>query len=108
MMGISEEDLPTLRAYNPDGNRKFKCEIDPKELTADKISSFMEDLLQDKLQPIYKSEDVPSSNNDTVKIVVGKTWEEIVMDPSKNVFIMYYAPWCRYSQEMQPHWIELA
>ena len=29
MMGIKEHDLPTLRAYNPEGNRKYKCDIKP-------------------------------------------------------------------------------
>lgn len=34
MMGIKEEDLPTLRAYNPDGNKKYKCDIPARDLTA--------------------------------------------------------------------------
>ena len=74
MMGIKEEDLPTLRAYNPIGNRKYKCDIDPEELTSDDISQFMEDFLAEKITPIYKTEPVPSYNNDTVKIVVGTNW----------------------------------
>ena len=37
MMGIKDEDLPTLRAYNPTGNRKYKCDIKPQELTAASI-----------------------------------------------------------------------
>ena len=38
MMGIKEEDLPTLRAYNPVGNKKYKCDIPPKDLTPGKIT----------------------------------------------------------------------
>jgi protein disulfide-isomerase A1 len=108
MMGVTEEDLPTLRAYNPEGNKKYKCETGGRDLTAGKISEFMEDFLADKIPQVYKSEEIPESNNDTVKVVVGKTWEEVVMDPSKDVFIMYYAPWCKYSKEMQLPWLELA
>jgi thiol-disulfide isomerase/thioredoxin len=108
MMGIKEEDLPTLRAYNPIGNKKFKCEVPPQDLTSDKISEFMEELLDGKLPQIYKSEEIPVDNNDSVKIVVGHTHEEIVKDESKNIFIMYYAPWCKYSKEMEPLWLELS
>ena len=68
----------------------------------------MNDLLDEKLTPIYKSEEVPAYNGDTVKVVVGKTWEHIVMDETKDVFVMYYAPWCKYSKEMQMPWIELS
>jgi len=74
MMGIKEEDLPTLRAYNPIGNKKYKCDIHPKQLTSDTITQFMEDFLEGNIDPIYKTEEVPAYNNDTVKIVVGTTW----------------------------------
>jgi len=49
MMGIKEEDLPTLRAYNPNGNQKFKCDTPPQDLTSGKISEFMEEMLDGRL-----------------------------------------------------------
>ena len=108
MMGIKEEDLPTLRAYNPDGNKKYKCDTPARMLTSDKITEFMEELLEEKLPQIYKSEEIPQSNNGTETILVGLTHDEIVKDVSKNVFVMYYAPWCKYSKEMQLPWLELS
>lgn len=62
-MGVKEEELPTLRAYNPEGNKKYKCDINPHDLTTDKISEFMEEFLAEKLTPVYKSEEIPQSNN---------------------------------------------
>jgi protein disulfide-isomerase A1 len=100
MMGITEADLPTLRAYNPEGNLKYKCSTPAASLTPELITSFMEDFLEKKLDPIYKSEEVPAHNEDDVKVVVGTTWADIVQDPTKDVFVMYYAPWCKYSKEM--------
>jgi len=41
MMGIQEHDLPTLRAYNPSGNKKYRCDTEPHLLTSGKISQFM-------------------------------------------------------------------
>lgn len=68
----------------------------------------MEDMLEEKLEQIYKSEEIPETDNDTVKVIVGKSHDEIVKDASKNVFVMYYAPWCKYSKEMQLPWLELS
>jgi protein disulfide-isomerase A1 len=68
----------------------------------------MNDVLGEKLTPIYKTEVEPAYNGDTVKVVVGTTWDKIVMDKTKDVFVMYYAPWCKYSKEMQMPWIELS
>lgn len=101
MMGIEEEHLPTLRAYVPTGNKKFRCDINPNELTVDGINTWMEDVLQEKVAQVYKSEEVPTDFNSTiVKNIVGVTHEQIVKDPTKDVFVMYYAPWCKYSKEM--------
>ena len=41
-------------------------------------------------------------------IVVGKTWEKIVKDPTKDVLLNIYAPWCQYCQALEPFYEQLA
>jgi len=41
-----------------------------------------------------KSEEVPATNDAPVKVVVGKTFNEIAMDETKDVLVEFYAPWC--------------
>ncbi|KAG5511232.1 hypothetical protein JKF63_07174 [Porcisia hertigi] len=37
-----------------------------------------------------------------------ENFHSTVNDPSKNVFVMFYAPWCGHCNHMKPAWQELA
>eukprot|EP00808_Paulinella_micropora_P020837 g18496.t1 len=60
------------------------------------------------LQPHLLSEAVPESNDGPVKILVRSQWKEIVMDPMKDVFVEFYAPWCGHCKEIAPKYAEIA
>lgn len=61
-----------------------------------------------KLKPIVKSQPIPKNTKGPVKIVVGKTFESIVMDPNTDVLIEFYAPWCGHCKKLEPVYTELA
>lgn len=107
-MGISEEVLPTLRAIIPAGMKKFTAETKPADLTVDIITKFIDDVLGGNLKPSLKSEAIPETNDEAVKVIVGKQFEEIVKDTSKDVFVKYYAPWCGHCKKLAEPWKELA
>lgn len=54
-----------------------------------------------------KSQEDPTDQVETYTIV-GKTWEKITQDPSKDVFVFYYAYWCRECMQLAVIWDELA
>lgn len=54
-----------------DSLRKYKID---KELTATNLKAFYTQYLEGKLIPIYKSEEIPESNNENIIKVVGKTF----------------------------------
>lgn len=65
-------------------------------------------VLTGKLKPIVKSQPVPKNNKGPVKVVVGKTFDEIVMDTKKDVLIEFYAPWCGHCKNLEPEYLALA
>lgn len=61
-----------------------------------------------KLTKQIKSQPVPKRQEGPVKIVVGKTFEEIVNDKTKDVLIEFYAPWCGHCKQLEPKYKKLA
>jgi len=54
------------------------------------------------------SEDLPDEkfamDDNEVQMVVGKTFEDMVLKNDKDVFMMVYAPWVGYSRKLFPVW----
>ncbi|XP_022731208.1 protein disulfide isomerase-like 1-4 [Durio zibethinus] len=99
-------DGPKILAYTGnDDARKF---VFDGEVTLDKIKGFGEDFLEDKLKPFYKSDPIPETNDEDVKVVVGNNFDEIVLDESKDVLLEIYAPWCGHCQALEPTYNKLA
>ncbi|XVF20228.1 hypothetical protein REPUB_Repub11eG0179700 [Reevesia pubescens] len=99
-------DGPKILAYTGnDDARKFVFDGD---VTLDKLKAFGEDFLEDKLKPFHKSDPIPESNDDDVKVVVGNNFDEIVLDESKDVLLEIYAPWCGHCQSLEPTYNKLA
>jgi len=58
------------------------------------------------------SEDLPDDkfamDDNEVHMVVGKTFEDMVLKNDKDVFLMVYAPWVGYSRKLFPVWKNFA
>ena len=95
---IAEEQLPLLRILD---TRQKKFVFDGA-ITSENIVKFVQDFTKNLLKPHFKSEDIPEENNGPVKIVVGKTFKDIVLNENNDVLVEFYAPWCGHCKNLAP------
>lgn len=108
-IGVDDSSLPTLRLLDPaDNMRKFTFEGSLSSLTVDNVKKFVNDFKTGSLIPFLKSEEIPADNTAPVKIVVGKNFNEIVLNPEDDVLVYFYAPWCGHCKKLAPIWDEVA
>ncbi|XP_032101011.1 protein disulfide-isomerase A4 isoform X3 [Sapajus apella] len=99
-LGLSESGEDVNAAILDESGKKFAME--PEEFDSDTLREFVTAFKKGKLKPVIKSQPVPKNNKGPVKVVVGKTFDSIVMDPKKDVLIEFYAPWCGHCKQLEP------
>lgn len=89
--GLNPEQLPLILIQVDHEEKYLKTNVEP-----DHIASWIKDF-KDGIVPQYlKSEPVPEVNNESVKVVVGKSLQDMVFNSGKNVLLEFYAPWCKH------------
>lgn len=104
--GLKGEEGPVILGFHMEKNRKYRFE---GEVTTEALSAFAESLVDGTAQPQFKSAAIPEEPlEDGVSIVVGKNFEQIVLDPKKDVLLEVYAPWCGHCKKLTPIYAKLA
>jgi protein disulfide-isomerase A4 len=87
----SDEDV-NVGCYDSQG-LKYRME-DDDEFTSESFEDFINRLDKGKIQPYFKSQPIPKQSMvNGIQTIVGKNFDKIVKDKSKNVLVFFYAPW---------------
>jgi len=77
------------------------------QFTESELTKFVSSYLAGSLAPNLKSQEVPTDNSGPVKVLVGKNFDSIVLDESKDVLVEFYAPWCGHCKSLAPKYDKL-
>ena len=106
MVDVKATDAPVLRivTVGKDGMMKFKVD----DMSLEGMKKAIDDFKAGKLQQYFKSAEPPATNDEPVKVVVGDTFKEMVVDSDAYVLVEVYAPWCGHCKKLDPIYTELA
>ncbi|XP_043106824.1 protein disulfide-isomerase A2 [Puntigrus tetrazona] len=103
---VSASDAPIIRLINID--KVVTYAMEGSTINKDTLKTFCQGVLDGTVKPFLKTQDIPEDwDKNPVKILVGKNFNEVAFDETKNVFVEFYAPWCGHCQQLAPIWDEL-
>jgi len=106
-VGVKSEEAPCVRLVQPAGGDLSKF-VYSGDLTQVALEAFLTKFENGGLDRSFKSSEVPATNDEPVKVVVGKNFADLVTNSNKDVLLEFYAPWCGHCKTLAPKYAEAA
>jgi len=106
-LNLQEPKWPAFVVQDLDKQLKYPFD-QSKEVTPEAADDWVEKYLTGTLEPTLKSQSIPETQSEAVYSLVGKSFEEVVYDDSKDVFVEFYASWCAHCKRLAPIFETLA
>ncbi|KAG9458822.1 hypothetical protein H6P81_003330 [Aristolochia fimbriata] len=101
--GLKEDQVPLIIIQQEQGQKYLKANLEP-----DHVAPWLKEYMEGKLEQFRKSEPIPESNDELVKVVVADSLQDMVFKSGKNVLLEFYAPWCGHCKKLAPILDEVA
>lgn len=106
-VSVAPDNGPVFTLLNtPRGSQIQKFPLEGK-LTPESMKAHLEGFKTGTIKPFFKSAPVPADNDGPVTVIVGKNFDEVVLDSDRDVLLEVYAPWCGHCKKLAPTWEEL-
>ncbi|MCP4990241.1 MAG: protein disulfide-isomerase [Colwellia sp.] len=106
-LGVTADMNNAVRIVKFDKGNLMKYQF-VGDINAENLEKFLNDYSAGNLTAYFKSAPVPETNDEPVKVVVGDTFEDMVINSDKHVLVEAYAPWCGHCKKLEPIFTELA
>ena len=105
-IGVTAADAPTARIVKFENQALQKFVV--SDLTVEGMQAALTSWEGGSLEQYHKSEPVPEKNDEPVKVIVGNSFEDMVLKSDQHVLFEAYAPWCGHCKKLTPIFDELA
>ena len=89
-------------------SQKDKYIYSEDDVTSEDLEEFIDNYNAGKIKPYRRSQPKPNKQSSPVTVVVGSTFDEIVLNSNKDVLIEFYATWCGHCKALAPKYKALA
>jgi len=103
-LGFSRTDKYSFAII--DGEKLYASDLN--KLDKEEMAKFATKFLAGEVAQSIKSQEVPENKEGDVFVVVGKTFEQEILNTKTDTFLVAYAPWCGHCKALLPKWEELA
>jgi protein disulfide isomerase len=111
MFAFTDEDVERNVAVGVSAGAK-KYKLNTATFSAEVLEAFVRRIIAGTEPAFIKSEEPPANNagagEGKVTVVTAKTFQEIVLDETKDVLLEMYAPWCGHCKKLAPIYDDLA